>query len=163
MSHAEFFLCTQVAMYKRRYPNFTGKVSLFCHSLGSVITFDILQNQVCSVCLLQISVLQSCSCVTLTLLLFSGSCLILCRTRCVYFLITEVLLTDFRASFSILHCSLFCYYLGSMITFDILQNQLCAVFLLQMSAIHSRCCVILLFCYHQGSIDTVVTSDILLM
>ena len=28
-----------------RYPKFTGKVSLFCHSLGSVIAFDLLWNQ----------------------------------------------------------------------------------------------------------------------
>jgi hypothetical protein len=27
------------------YPKFRGKVSLFCHSLGSVIAFDLLWNQ----------------------------------------------------------------------------------------------------------------------
>jgi hypothetical protein len=31
--------------YVVTYPKFTGKVSLFCHSLGSVITFDLLWNQ----------------------------------------------------------------------------------------------------------------------
>jgi len=31
--------------YVATYPKFTGKVSLFCHSLGSVITFDLLWNQ----------------------------------------------------------------------------------------------------------------------
>lgn len=28
-----------------RYPKFTGKVSLFCHSLGSVIAFDLMWAQ----------------------------------------------------------------------------------------------------------------------
>ena len=31
--------------YVSTYPKFTGKVSLFCHSLGSVIAFDLLWNQ----------------------------------------------------------------------------------------------------------------------
>ena len=31
--------------YVDTYPKFTGKVSLFCHALGSVITFDLLWNQ----------------------------------------------------------------------------------------------------------------------
>ena len=35
----------KVALYKAGFPNFTGQVSLYCHSLGSVIAFDILNNQ----------------------------------------------------------------------------------------------------------------------
>ena len=32
--------------YVAKYPKFSGKVSLFCHSLGSLIAFDLLANQV---------------------------------------------------------------------------------------------------------------------
>ena len=31
--------------YREAYPKFTGKVSLFCHALGSVIAFDLVWNQ----------------------------------------------------------------------------------------------------------------------
>jgi len=35
----------KVALYKQRFRKFSGQVSLFCHSLGSVIMFDLLQKQ----------------------------------------------------------------------------------------------------------------------
>jgi len=38
-------LNAKVALYKKTFPNFSGQVSLFCHSLGSVIMFDLLQKQ----------------------------------------------------------------------------------------------------------------------
>jgi len=38
-------LNSKVALYKKRFPKFSGHVSLFCHSLGSVIMFDLLQKQ----------------------------------------------------------------------------------------------------------------------
>ena len=38
-------MCINTIHFAHRYPKFTGKVSLFCHSLGSVITFDLLWNQ----------------------------------------------------------------------------------------------------------------------
>jgi phospholipase DDHD1 len=38
-------LNSKVALYKQRFPKFSGHVSLFCHSLGSVIMFDLLQKQ----------------------------------------------------------------------------------------------------------------------
>ena len=38
-------LNNKVALYRQRFPKFSGHVSLFCHSLGSVIMFDLLQKQ----------------------------------------------------------------------------------------------------------------------
>lgn len=32
-------------LYKQRNPDFDGKVSIYAHSLGSILTFDILCNQ----------------------------------------------------------------------------------------------------------------------
>lgn len=32
-------------LYKKRHPNFKGKVSVYGHSLGSLLAFDILSNQ----------------------------------------------------------------------------------------------------------------------